>query len=273
MPKFFLAHHVFIFQLSVFTTMAPKKGKKANAHQWPVAFSPLRRKVAKKKKESLDFSGSSSSDDDDDDAGSSNLLKLPALETGTVLEACNGSDIQLARGASARPNLAKGRGRYLIILPGIMSFKSRSKQIKPIPENDSKAEAAVGKAKQNDEDDEEETKSVEDNGDKKPAARNPFQPRVTMLGKIQEIESEAPIMKVPFDDGRSLVFQGKKVDTSSKYMILNCKASKGSVTCKVSLKVGIAASFTLMWTTNSLFLSFQGYVFIRNHFWRSEMGR
>jgi hypothetical protein len=187
------------------------------------------------------------------------------------LEACNGSDIQLARGASTRPNLAKGRGRYLIILPGIMSLKSRSKQIKPERENDSKA--AVAKAKQNDEDDEEETKPMGDNGDKKPATRNPFQPRVTMLGKIQEIESNAPIMKVPFDDGRSLVFQGKKVDTSSKYMILNCKASKGSVTCKVSLKVFIAASFKPMWTTNSLFLSFQGYVLIRNHFWRSEMGR
>ena len=104
--------------------MAPKKGKKANADQWPVAFSPLRKQVAKKKKESLDFSDSSS----DEDERSSKLLKLPALETGTVLEACNGSDIQLARGASARPNLAKGRGRYLIILPGIMSFKTGAKQ-------------------------------------------------------------------------------------------------------------------------------------------------
>ena len=30
------------------------------------------------------------------------------------------------------------------------------------------------------------------------------------------------------------MFQGKKVETSSTFMMLNCKASKGSVTCKVS---------------------------------------
>ena len=40
------------------------------------------------------------------------------MAPGDCLKACNGSDVQLAQGASARPNLAKGRGRYLFILPG-----------------------------------------------------------------------------------------------------------------------------------------------------------
>ena len=69
----------------------------------------------------------------------------------------------------------------------------------------------------------------------KPAKRNPFvTTNITKLGNIEQIEKDNPVMQVPFQDGRSLVFQAKKVETSSKFMILNCKATKGYVSCKVS---------------------------------------
>ena len=66
--------------------------------------------------------------------------------------------------------------------------------------------------------------SKDASNDKKAAKRNPFvTTNITKLGKIEQIETDNPIMKVPFEDGCSLVFQGKEVETSSKFMMVNCK--------------------------------------------------
>ena len=95
--------------------MASKKQKKMKAvaytNGWPVAFAPLKQLVP------LEFM--ESDDDENVQQVQDELLELPALAPGDCLKACNGSDIQLAQGTLAHPYLAKGRGRYLIILPGM----------------------------------------------------------------------------------------------------------------------------------------------------------
>lgn len=216
-----------------------KKKTAAMADGWPVATSRLKKPSIGKPKqdddEDLDFVASSS--EESPCAKNDDLMELPALSTGQVLEACNGSDIQLARGASSLPNLAKGRGRYLVILPGMLSLKTQKKKTTPPDKNDNdddksaaKEETASETAGEND------VKQAAVMSDKKTPAnkRKPFTARVMAFGKMEAIETAHPLLKVPFGDGRTMVLKGKKMETCSKFMMMNCKANKGSVTCKVS---------------------------------------
>jgi hypothetical protein len=86
---------------------------------WPVSFS-LPKYPASRKEETLEFV----------DGDEISKTEYASLQPGPCLQACNGSDIQLVCGSSSRPNLAKGKGRYLIVLPGMMSLKSQAKATK-----------------------------------------------------------------------------------------------------------------------------------------------
>lgn len=70
----------------------------------------------------------------------------------------------------------------------------------------------------------------------KPNTTTSTAPCLLQLGKVVGLATRTPQLRVPFpNSNKVLVFPGKKVDTSSKYMWLNCSTKKkGSVTCKVS---------------------------------------
>lgn len=216
---------------------------------WPVSFS-LPKYPASRNEETLEFV----------DGDEISKTEYASLQPGPCLQACNGSDIQMVRGASSRPNLAKGKGRYLIVLPGMMSLKSQAKATKtPVkdatrdaglvePDDLSQAEEPSKTTRDNtpkdtpeSESDAEQAKPDAPSSDPDPAKfeggtpkrPTPFVAKGVTLGKIEKLATDNPILKVPFGDGRTMVFQGKKIDSSSKFMMFHCKSSKGSVTCKV----------------------------------------
>jgi hypothetical protein len=59
----------------------------------------------------------------------------------------------------------------------------------------------------------------------------------TSLGKVEGLRTDHPTFTIPFPHLRkNLVFPGKKVPTSSKYIMLACSnKQKGSVQCKVCM--------------------------------------
>jgi hypothetical protein len=53
----------------------------------------------------------------------SNISTSQILNPGNILHKCSGRDIKLSKNSDTRPNLAAGRGRFLFVLPGLLSFK------------------------------------------------------------------------------------------------------------------------------------------------------
>jgi hypothetical protein len=251
--------------------MATKEKETAAATPdgWPVSFSLPTEESSSNKKETLDF--------EEGDEITQDEQEYATLQPGPCLQACNGSDVQLARGASSRPNLAKGKGRYLIILPGIMSLKPRAKATKT-PAKDATQDASQGGTDdfpETERPDAEQAKPiatsldpVDDTQDEK--SKRPPPAKGVTLGKIENLQTDNPVLKVPFEDGRTMVFHGKKIDSSSKFMMLHCKGSKGSVTCTVRKYMRLFIVGTLSHPNMTLST---GYLFVCNCIWRGHLGK
>jgi hypothetical protein len=186
-----------------------------------------------------------------------------ALAPGSLLQnTCNGNDIHLARNAVTRPNLAKEKGKYLLILPGNLSLKK-------LANNDNKrsvAESSIGLSQASGDIGPSEVSSdiglsqTTDIGLSQTTNTGLSQSSVDAtkkvpqtclsqssvdatkkvppptLGTVQDLSTDHPKFVIPFPDGRTLVFPGKKVETTSKYMIISCSTKKkGSVVCKVRI--------------------------------------
>jgi hypothetical protein len=224
--------------LTLLMATKAKESAESTPDGWPVSFS-LPEDPASNKEETERLDSEEGDDISQDEKEYAAMQPGP----GPCLQACNGSDIQLARGASSRPNLAKGKGRYLIVLPGMMSLKPQAKATTTCtPVKDATPEASQGETddlSETEEPDAEQAKPITaaslDTADdaQKEKPKRPMPAKGVTLGKIEHLQTDHPVLKVPFEDGRTMVFQGKKMDSSSKFMMFNCKSSKGSVTCKV----------------------------------------
>lgn len=162
------------------------------------------------------------------------LVTEEGLAPGSALMACSGSDVILSKTASAAPNLAKQKGRYVILLPGILSLRGKEA-----------AAAVKGEGKGGDEED----------GDTKPAAIETLRssddaatavkssdeaaatkptkdekPQKQMMGRIEGLATDTPLLKIPYPNGGMLTCKGQKVDSSSRFMMLSFK--RGKVNCK-----------------------------------------
>lgn len=144
-----------------------------------------------------------------------------ALAPGNLLQhTCSGNDIHLARNAVARPSLAKEKGKYLLILPGNLSLKKLASDKK----KGSLSQASNNGLSQN------TVGLSQSSGDATKKAAVPT------LGTVQDLNTDYPKFVIPFPDGRTLVFPGKIVETTSKYIMLSCSMKKkGSVACKVGV--------------------------------------
>ena len=181
-----------------------------------------------------------------------------ALRPGSLLqEKCSGLDIHLNRQTLIAPSIAKEKGRYLLILPGTFSFKTinAGDTSSSTGKEDAVAASTIhdgdDDAAHNDDDDDNNEEEEEDEGDdpKSVSAFNKsvlpiHKPTTTAVavpqfGNIQGLSTPNPKLRIAFPrgesgHGRSLVFPGTKVETSSKYLWLNCSAKKkGTVACKV----------------------------------------
>ena len=127
------------------------------------------------------------------------------LTPGSTLLECNGSDIHLGRGAAAVPT---------------------TNTIAPPPKQQGKSS---------------KTKHrylivwpgmLSLNPKRKSATNDGEDPK---LGKLEGLDTDHPTLKIPFGGGKEghLAFVGRKVPSSSKFMMLNC-SKKGSVVVKVS---------------------------------------
>lgn len=220
---------------------------------WPVSSGrPLNCLSCNSK--NLDQKENNSSDENDCSDGAN--AKTPSTTTdsaegrrlrpGSCLSACSGCDVQLARGATARPNLSKGKGRFLFVMPGQLSLSRpqtglAASSLSTPAKNDTvnaTTNTPVGKGVANveNEDSTPARKSAETDV---PAAALPSPSTVKVpaavpstLGSVENLDSESPVLRVPFSDGRVLCFNGKKVDATSKFMALSCKGGKGTVACK-----------------------------------------
>lgn len=196
------------------------------------------------------------------------------LTPGSHLQACNGTDIHLVRGAAAPSSSvavmpppkhgkpAKTKHRYLIVWPGIVSLNPHRAAATTA------ANAAVANNDNNtmgredtkeEEEEEEETKDnsndnntsdndidvdEEEEEDKKSAKSGTAATNntsvvasnsgtaTTSLGTLEGLDTDNPTLKIPFPSG-VMTFAGRKIQSSSKYMLLTC-SKKGTVTCKVS---------------------------------------
>ena len=85
-------------------------------------------------------------DDEDDTFGflgqsDGRSCSSTALRPGPVIQNCSGTDIQLARSAVSVASVTKEKGRYLLILPGLMSLKSQPQTISSTTTTSSSFEA------------------------------------------------------------------------------------------------------------------------------------
>lgn len=168
-----------------------------------------------------------------------------ALRPGSLLQqVCNGQDIHLNKQALVPPSLAKEKGRYLLILPGTLNLKSIQQQVsgdlatndnlsEPPSQDDNDEDVDNNNNYNDDQEDEEDEEKVSSS---QPTA-NTVKPTTILpqLGKVVGLSTATPKLRIAFPDcGKSLVFPGTKVPTSSKFMWLNCSnRKKGSVACKV----------------------------------------
>lgn len=152
------------------------------------------------------------------------LVTEHGLAPGSALLACSGSDIVLSRGASAKPNAAKQKGRYIIMLPGILSLRPKSK------ESGDNGTDKIG----DDEDEEDGAKNgviCTDDLQVDVATKSKTPITNLSLGRIEGLTTDTPVLKIPYPNGGCLTFQGHKVnDSSSRFMMLSFK--RGDVFCK-----------------------------------------
>ena len=191
-----------------------------------------------------------------------------ALTPGSLLqELCSGQDIHINKQALVAPSISKEKGRYLLILPGVFSFKPIKQansslaaattttttttnagtveptQEEPLPAltQTQDSEDVLGDANQDesDDDDDDNEPGKESTGTttatNSSSSSNKPKSSIPQLGNLEGLATPHPKLRISFPAQRkSLVFPGTKVHSSSKYMWLNCAArKKGTVTCKV----------------------------------------
>ena len=182
-----------------------------------------------------------------------------ALRPGSLLQQiCNGRDIQLSRSAVVTPNIEKEKGKYLLIFPGMFSFNNNNNTTTTTTkkaaaatkeEEEKEVESDDGDLKSksvnndNDDDDDDEDEDDDDSPLKETTTKNrkisatiattPTQ--IHSLGRIEGLRTDIPTFKIPFPNiQKDLIFPGKKVQTTSKYLIMSCSNKKnGTVQCKV----------------------------------------
>lgn len=142
--------------------------------------------------------------------------KASALRPGSLLQqTCSGNDIQLARAACVVPNFDKQKGKFLLVFPGNFSFGNIPETTTSNAESDKTTEVK-----------QEETTATK---------KSPAEASVATMGRIEGLKTSTPTFRVPFPHlQKSLVFAGKKIETTSKFLALSCSNKKsGTIQCKV----------------------------------------
>jgi hypothetical protein len=199
-----------------------------------------------------------------------------ALRPGSLLQQiCNGRDIQLSRSAVVTPNIEKEKGKYLLIFPGMFSFNNNTTTTKKAAtteeEEEKEVESDDGDLKPksvnnndndndgNDNDDDDEDGDEDDSPlkdtttttiKKKKISANIATTQIHSLGRIEGLRTDIPIFKIPFPNiQKDLIFPGRKVQTTSKYLIMSCSNKKnGTVQCKVRSSSCILLYCTIYYT-------------------------
>jgi hypothetical protein len=164
----------------------------------------------------------------------------------------------MARSACLVPNFAKEKGKFLLIFPGNFSFGTAiasqsgsggSGDLSSGKPTDSDTAAVPGVAASTQSDGDEDGKPSpvvkEENLSETtptpvPSAATPplsSSAAATTLGRIEGLRTNNPSFRIPFPHlQKSLVFAGKKITTTSKYLALSCSNKKnGTVQCKVRM--------------------------------------
>ena len=142
------------------------------------------------------------------------------LVPGPVLKACSGSDIHLQKAASKK-------GKYLAILPGIFSWhepetgRTGKGPSTAETENDPPPEAVIVSKPDN-----------EEATDHPQATSRPGEAALISLGAIDRIESDRPSLSISVPGEKMLQMRGRRVQTTSKFLLLSLQPKKGKVICK-----------------------------------------
>jgi hypothetical protein len=138
------------------------------------------------------------------------------LKPGDILHRCTGKDIKMMKNSDSRPNLTIGKGRFLFILPGLLSLRYPK-------EKESKRWSKKQDANTNTNNNVNETVKGDDDiiGGLS----------LNSMGKIRGLTTTKPILIVPLPNGDTLRFEGRKIQSTSKFLVMNCRSS-GIVSCK-----------------------------------------
>jgi hypothetical protein len=169
------------------------------------------------------------------------------LAPGPTLQQCTGADIILSKGATMKPNLQKGKGRFLIILPGMLSWKPLAKTIDhkttttPTTSTTTTTTTATTSG-------DTYTPNLSPTLESPPSQPSPPSPPSQpspvihtsvnippkhILGTLSGLSTDTPKLTIPLPNSQNLVFSGRKVESSSRYMMLSCQPRrKSAITCK-----------------------------------------
>ena len=148
------------------------------------------------------------------------------LVPGPTLQQCTGADIILAKGATMKPNLQKGKGRFLIVLPGMLSWKPLAKTF------DNKTTTTTTTSADT------HTHNLSPTPESPPSQpstdihTSANVPSKHILGTLSGLSTDTPTLTIPLPNSQQLVFSGRIVESSSRYMMLSCHPRKSTVTCK-----------------------------------------
>jgi len=164
------------------------------------------------------------------------------LAPGPTLQQCSGADVMLAKGATMKPNLTKGKGRFLIVLPGILSIKPQGRnESKPDQDDISPIEATQDT-------DLSSHPLTQTTSDATIAALDDSVPPISsvtnqvtvppkhLFGTISGLSTDSPKLTIPLPNKKQLLFVGRKMDSSSRFMMFQCHPRKATVTCKDSVQ-------------------------------------
>ena len=162
-----------------------------------------------------------------------------ALIPGPALVKCSGKDIHLQKAAANK----KG-DKYLCILPGLMSFHAGNKKnnsSKGNNDTESASEPALSLTQDTIESSTTEVVGNEHDEKKEDGsntatqsipAKQRFAENWVSLGHIDHLHSEQPTLSLPLPNQQALELSGKKVATTTKFLVLSIHPRKGKVTCK-----------------------------------------
>jgi len=138
---------------------------------------------------------------------------IAALAPGKILQSCSGEDIYLSKNSDTQPNFTIGRGRFLLVLPGLLSLRSNS--VTP----------TASSSKEN-KDSQEEKKQTQP----KTKTATTKEPSTTtqMFGTIKNLDTTNPSFNIPLPNGRMLTLQGRKVKCSSQFLVLTCTGNSNA---------------------------------------------